>query len=59
METGGTEKNEKHPYEKPLLRVIELRAEEILGSCKLVNMGPGPFPPGSQCFQCASTFGGS
>ena len=32
----------KRPYKKPLIRIIELHAEEVLGvGCK-VDGGPGP-----------------
>ena len=36
------DKEEKHPYEKPKLRVIELLAEEVLGiGCKTFWGSPG------------------
>lgn len=47
--TMPTERDDgKRPYEKPLLRTIELVAEEVLGiGCKLEDGGEAPL--GSTC----------
>ncbi|MEO0460211.1 MAG: hypothetical protein AAF219_05160 [Myxococcota bacterium] len=35
-------KGKKKPYQKPRIRIVELRAEETLDqSCKFVSGGPG------------------
>lgn len=59
MERNDTGNKDRLPYEKPTLRVIELAAEEILGSCKLTVASTGPFPPVPVCVNCGGTFGGS
>lgn len=43
--------NPKQPYEKPVLRMIELHAEEIMGFCKRTPPAPGPIP--AACAVCA------
>jgi hypothetical protein len=51
------EPNRKRPYEKPVLRVIPLVAEEVLGTkCKA---GVGSHGPGFGCgnINCMSTGG--
>ncbi len=51
------EQEKKMVYEKPVLRVIELAAEETMSvnGCKTKTLG-GPFPPGCVISQpCASS----
>ena len=41
------EKQKKEKYEKPQLRVIELKADEVLGvGCKTLSGGATVTPPG-------------
>ena len=51
-------KNKKEKYEKPRLRVIELKADEVLAAgCKLSGGGGGPLPPtctGTSCVDAGS-----
>ncbi len=50
------EKNQlKRPYEKPVVRPIELTTEEVMGVCKSVG-GRGPY---GACTFCSSAFGSS
>lgn len=48
----------KKPYEKPVLRTIDLVAEEVLAvGCKLADAGGGPFGLtclSSSCFNAGS-----
>jgi hypothetical protein len=46
----------KLPYQKPMLKVIELTTEEIMGACKISG---GHGPSSGVCNLCANTFGGS
>lgn len=51
--------NQKKPYEKPSLRIIELAAEEVLGiGCKTASgnsaTGASPCFPGNNCSQQGS-----
>jgi hypothetical protein len=50
--------NSKKIYEKPVIRKIELAAEEIMGDCKFNagDVGPGPAP---QCNLCGGQYGAS
>ena len=50
--------DKKQPYEKPVLRMIELHAEEIMGFCKITAVSPGPARPA--CSVCRlGQYGGS
>jgi len=49
--------NTKQAYEKPVLRMIELYAEEIMGKCKMSGVTPGPGK--KLCATCSNQFGGS
>lgn len=54
----STEKgNTKKPYEKPVLRIIELSAEEIMGVCKVTPTSPGPRR--ITCSLCRNQYTGS
>jgi hypothetical protein len=45
----------KLPYQKPMLKVIELTTEEIMGVCKT----PGGHGPSGICNFCSNGFGRS
>jgi hypothetical protein len=45
----------KLPYQKPMIKVIELTTEEIMGVCKT----PGGHGPSGICNFCSNGFGRS
>ena len=57
--TSGTNEGGKAPYEKPRLRVIELAAEEVLGTSCKSQAGPGQTQAGNGCLsiECKQLLG--
>ena len=57
MATDKVSNNSRQVYEKPLLRTIELVAEEVLGvGCKTASQG-NPISPSSCIANSCSTLG--
>jgi hypothetical protein len=55
MKTEKRQPKEKLPYEKPLLRTIELTAEEVLvAGCKTITGGGDPGPPSCADNNCST-----
>lgn len=57
METRQNQDDPKAPYERPVLRRIELRTEEVLApGCKTISTS---YPTGSSCWQNSCSQPGS
>ncbi|MFB3904882.1 MAG: hypothetical protein ACE15E_15625 [Acidobacteriota bacterium] len=43
------DKDQRRPYQKPQLKIIELTPEELMGKCRLPNSAG----PGKLCINCS------